>query len=83
MTELLSYEKIDGGWIVRYYNKVYMGDIVISDDGYYVWWPDHTREGYIESHVLRTLADKLDELNKAWDDEIHEYFDKQEGVKIE
>jgi hypothetical protein len=45
-----------------------MGDLIVGDDGYYAWWPTTNISGYIDSWVLRELADKLDELNKKWDD---------------
>jgi hypothetical protein len=63
----LDYRKVPGGYQVRYPNGVYMGDISILDDGYYAWWPLGGREGYIDTWVLRELADTVDELNEEWD----------------
>lgn len=60
-----------GTILVHYPNNVFMGDMIIGDDGYYAWWPNEDlRAGYIPSWVLRELADKLDELNKDWDEQL-------------
>jgi hypothetical protein len=39
------------------------------DDGYYEFWPD-LRGGYIPVWALRSIADKLDELNKEWHEHV-------------
>lgn len=41
-------------------------EIIKSDDGYFVWWPEKSN-GYLESSDLRAIADHLDERNKEWD----------------
>ena len=35
-------------------------------DGFYYFWPDHTRGGFWSDVVLREVADALTEQNKAW-----------------
>jgi len=49
-------------------NKIGLGTLLKSDDGYYYWGPDFKDGTVWEAHVLRAIADKLDELNKEWDD---------------
>lgn len=51
------------------YNGVTVGSIFPAEDGCQVFWPD-IRGGFWESWFLRTVADRLDQLNKAWDDKI-------------
>ena len=63
------YGSSDGDLKVYYTNGVYMGDILRKEDGFYDWWPVH-RGGYITSWILRELADKLDEMNKEWEETI-------------
>lgn len=55
---------------VYFENGVFMGDVVQSEDGFYNFWPESSTGGYWASHVLRAIADKLDELNKPWQDQI-------------
>lgn len=55
-------------------NGVYLGSFIVMEDGYYHFWPDHSKGGCWSSHVLREIANKLDELNKPWDEEIQKYF---------
>lgn len=43
------------------------------DDGFIYYWP-HGGRGCLSSHNLRDIADRLDEINKPWSDEIAEYF---------
>jgi S-formylglutathione hydrolase FrmB len=60
---------IDGVHAV-YFNKKRLGAFVIQDDGYFGFYPDDLK-GYWSSHALRLIADKLDELNAAWDEYIN------------
>ena len=69
--KLLTFTDFGGGqYRVHHYNGVIVGDLLKGDDGYYVWWPIPDRHGYIPEHVLRELADKLQELNEDWDNII-------------
>lgn len=63
-------------YLVVHKNGVTLGDLCKLEDGFYYWWPDNTRTGCYESYVIREIADKLDELNKPWSNEIDEYFAK-------
>lgn len=51
-------------------NGVCIGDFLMSEDGYYNWWPVPERDGYIPSYMLRAIADELDKLNKDWDEQV-------------
>lgn len=50
-------------------NGHYAGTLEPKEDGYWDWYPD-LAPGYIPSWVLRTLADKLDDINKDWDKQV-------------
>lgn len=50
-------------------------DIIRADDGFYVLWPI-TQKGYFTPHILRQIADLLDEMNEPWRKDIEEYFEK-------
>lgn len=55
-------------------NGCYIGHAYIGDDGFYAYEFEHGG-GSWEAHALRAIADKLDELNKPWDDQIKKYFE--------
>lgn len=69
--ELLKVDKHETGvYKVSYYNGVYLGEFVTGDDGYLVYFPSKRNNGFWSSSAIRAIADKLDELNKPWDDVI-------------
>ena len=37
-------------------------------DGYYYYWPEKEKGGCWSPWMLRDVTDKLDEVNKPWDD---------------
>ena len=61
---------IDGVYSV-YFNKKKLGAFVMQEDGYFGFYPDDLK-GYWSSYSLRLIADKLDDVNRAWDDHIKE-----------
>jgi len=64
---------IDGVYGV-YFNQKCIGHFTIQDDGYFGFYTNE-RSGYWSSYALRLIADKLDELNKEW----NEYIKKNLG----
>jgi len=62
----LSEKNKHGTYVVYWENGVNIGEFIIGDDGYYVYFPIQ-KYGYITSYFMRAIADKLDELNKDWD----------------
>ena len=81
MSTAITYLKQDNDtYKVYYFNGVYMGDFYKEIDGYYVW-ETVLKSGYIPGPLLLILGNKLEELNKPWDDEINEYFDKETDGK--
>ena len=69
MKNLIRLEKVDDDYHVYFDNGVLLGEFYAEVDGYYVFTPK-LRGGFWKSYVLRTIADKLDELNKEWDEQI-------------
>jgi hypothetical protein len=56
---------------VSYTNGMHMGEMIMAEDGYFVWFPiTPGRGGFIEAWVLRELADKLDDVNREWDEKV-------------
>lgn len=54
---------------VLYHSGANCGSLYMEVDGFYVWWPNE-RPGFIGSDFLHAIADKLDELNKEWQEKI-------------
>ena len=44
-------------------------DLIALENGYVYYWPT-TNCGAYSSACLRSIADRLDELNEEWDDTI-------------
>lgn len=70
----LNYEKIEGGYNIYYNSLTFVGEILVKEDGFYDFYPPYGKSGYYDSWVMREIADKLDELNKGWEENINEYF---------
>lgn len=75
---MFNYKKVDKTCYKVYYeNGKFVGELISKEDGYFDFWPDKETYGYWPSYGLRALADKLDELNKDWDEQIHKYFESK------
>ena len=64
----------ESGLFRVFLNNIHVGNMYKEVDGYYVYEYNNSRNGFWEAHALRMIADKLDEMNKDWDEEIKEYF---------
>ena len=68
MIQLKSTDRIHGVYEV-YFSEKRIGTFLIQDDGYYGFYTE-SDSGYWSSYALRLIADKLDEMNKEWDDQV-------------
>lgn len=75
MIELTRIEESEDFFKLYWSNGKYLGDIVMDVDGYYVWWPDKSLYGSWDAYGLRAIAERLDEMNKDWDEKIRLYFE--------
>jgi hypothetical protein len=74
----MIYTKINNShYQVNHTNNVLMGDIMMDNDGFFYFWPD-LKGGFWEAYILLELGNKLNELNKPWEDEVNKYFDNLE-----
>lgn len=46
------------------------GELIIDEAGFYNWLPPQPLHGLIPSWILQSLANKLNELNAEWQEEI-------------
>lgn len=64
---------IESGNVIDFFfeNGKYLGYAYREVDGYYVFQSSLSqRYGFWTSYSLRMIADKLDELNKEWDEQL-------------
>ena len=47
-----------------------LGTFEMDVDGYFYFWRNEKLTGCDSSYVLRDIADKLDEVNKKWDEHL-------------
>ena len=55
-----------------------IGELIMDVDGYFYFWP--ANDGCWPAHIMHSIANKLDDINKPWNDEITEYFDKEKII---
>ena len=73
--KVFTYRKIKDKYVVTFYNGVSAGEYIKGEDGYYVYFTDNNGGGFSD-YVLQQLGQDLEMLNKEWDKEIQEAFDK-------
>ena len=69
------------GWL--YFETIKVCQIWRDVDGY--WKADLSTfgDGFMESHHLRAIADKLDELNAPYEAQLKEYFERNPPQNID
>lgn len=70
-------EKIRDHYLKVYWSNNYIGDFVMDDAGFFMWRTMLDSQWW-GAHPLRVIADKLDELNKDWADEVARELAKKE-----
>lgn len=40
-----------------------LGKFIVDNDGFYNYWPEDTREGYLTSEILLEMGQQLKEIN--------------------
>ena len=71
MKEYLTLKEISDtnkSFEVLFGKDLLIGKFIILDDGFYEFFPEKYDGGCWAAYTLRELADKLDELNKLWND---------------
>lgn len=58
--------------VLTYLNGHVLGEFYREVDGYYVFVFADPNKGAWEAHVLREIADTLDEMNATWDKEVRD-----------
>lgn len=63
------------GEVIDESNGVDLGNFIRDIDGFFYFDPIR-KDGYWSSYSMRLVSNKLDELNKPYNDELDEYFKK-------
>lgn len=66
-----TYKKYSSSYEIFFENGVKIGALIMCEDGYYNFFPE-LRGGYWTSYIMREIADKVDEINKPWDEKIQQ-----------
>lgn len=61
-------------------NDKYLGTFELDVDGYFHYWQDKSLNGAWSSYQLRAIVDKLDEVNKPYEDSLYEYFKNEDNT---
>ena len=67
----LKLKKLNLSYKVFTETDIYLGTFQMDCDGFYYFWKDKDLHGAETSYSLRLIADKLDEVNKPFQDEIN------------
>ena len=58
-------------------NDLFIGTFELDESGFYSFWNPNHVAGSWSSYSLRMVADKLDEINKPFQETVDEYFDQE------
>lgn len=56
-------------------NNHLIGELIMDVDGYFYFWPNNS--GCWSSNIMHSIANKLDEVNKQWNDHINQHFSRE------
>jgi hypothetical protein len=62
-------------YIVRTNNGKFIGEFIRDVDGYFYFWAENNL-GAWPSYLLRDIADKMDEINQLWDEQLEKELNK-------
>jgi hypothetical protein len=54
--------------------KTYAGDLLMGDDGFWMYWPVHGKYGGIPGWFLTRIAEKIKELDEPMEQSLREWF---------
>jgi hypothetical protein len=72
---MIRIEKLNKSYAVFADNGKELGSFQLDSDGSYYFFENSKLTGYWAANQLRSIADKLDEVNREFDEELDKYFD--------
>ena len=70
----------DQKYYVLWENGKQIGTFEMDVDGFFYFWDERNSYGSWSSYYLRVIADKLDEINKPFQDKVDEYFEQEKLI---
>jgi len=69
---MVIFKKINDstGYAVSTKNGIFLGQLMPGDDGYHIFFSEDTRGAAWSGWLLREIADKIDELDKDWNEQV-------------
>jgi hypothetical protein len=74
---MIKLEKLNKSYSVQTITGKEIGSFQLDSNGFYYFWEKSDLNGCWSAYTLREIADKLDEVNKPFDDSVKEYFEKE------
>lgn len=78
----IKLEKVNDIQKLLYFKNKCIELFNLQEDGYYVYYVNSPQESW-SSHSLRAIADKLDEINKPFEEELKKYFEQQQRLNLD
>lgn len=73
---MIKIEKLNNSYTVFADNGKEIGSFQLDSNGSYHFWQNSELTGFWSAYDLRSIADKLEEVNKEFDNQLDEYFDQ-------
>ena len=73
---MIKIEKLNSSYAVFADNGKEIGSFQLDSDGSYYFWQNSELTGFWSAYDLRSIADKLEEVNKEFDNQLDVYFDQ-------
>lgn len=74
--KLILKKQPNNTYTVYYTNGTNIGTFEPAEDGYLYFGINPDGSGYWNANILRLIADKLDEMNKKWDEQVKKELSK-------
>jgi len=75
---MVTHREINNSLVYLYFqDRAFIGECHRLEDGYFSFLPSNTG-GYWSESIIRLVADKLQELNKEWDEKVNSYLNGKE-----
>jgi hypothetical protein len=74
MNQLTINPTVGHDYILIWNNSIEIGQAVLDADGFYYFLPKRNDGSLWQAYVLKAIAEKLEELNQEWSEEIDRLF---------
>jgi hypothetical protein len=70
----MKLKKLNDSYLLLTETDKELGSFQLDSDGSYYFWENSKLTGCWTGNNLRDIADKLDEVNRPFDEQVKEYF---------